>query len=308
MGRDQSSSNVIEVLDPRFAPVVPKRPVLEQLCTGCRWSEGPIWMHEDNSVLWSDILNNRIMRFSQKDGMQVWRESVDFTNGHARDLDGSLLHCSHGQRAIVRTRMDGTEEIVVDHYQGKRFNSPNDIVVKSDGTLWFTDPPYGIIMPGEGYPACPELSGCFVFRFDPGSGELSVVSDLAIHPNGLVFSPDESRLYVADSSSVVLPEGNRCVFAFDVRDGRFLENGSVFLQVESGVPDGIRVDQRGFLYVATADSVQVFAPDGVNVCRIPVPEKVANLTFGGYNRDQLYICATTSLYRIKLRTRGVQLP
>lgn len=297
-----------DVLDARFASTVAHQPGLERLCTGCRWSEGPLWMHEDQSVLWSDILNNRIMRWSEKDGMSVWQVDVEFTNGRSRDLDGSILHCSHGQRAILRGLPGKTGEIVVDRYEGRRFNSPNDIVVKADGTIWFTDPPYGLIMPGEGYPAEPELDGCKVFRYDAAQRELSVVTSVPIHPNGLAFSPDEKVLYVSDSSAVVLADGNRCVFAFDVRDERYLDNGRRFAEIEPGVPDGMRVDHRGFLYVGTYDSVQVFAPDGDRIGRIPVPEKVANLTFGGPNRNELFICATTSLYRIKLRTRGAQLP
>jgi gluconolactonase len=298
----------IEVLDARFAPVVPPDPVLEQLGSGCRWSEGPVWMYEDNSLIWSDILNNRMMRWSEKDGMTVWEENVGFTNGHARDVDGALLHCSHGHRAITRSRTAGRQEVVLDRFQGRRFNSPNDIVVKSDGTWWFTDPPYGIVMPGEGYPGQAELSCCHVFRYDPRAGELSAATSLPKHPNGLAFSPDESLLYVADSSAVILPDGNHCVFVFDVLGGGALANGRRFAEIHPGVPDGLRVDQRGFLYVSTYDSVQVFAPDGVRIGRIPVPEKVANITFGGNNRDHLYICATTSLYRIRLLTRGVQLP
>jgi len=299
---------VIEVLNSRFSSIVPPVPVLERLCTGCRWNEGPLWIAEDHSVIWSDILNNRIMRWSRLDGMSVWREKAEFTNGRARDIDGAVLHCSHGRRAIVRTVDGGTDDIVLEHYQEKRFNSPNDIVVKSDGTWWFTDPPYGLIMPGEGYPAKQELPGCYVFRYDPGHAELSVVTNLPRHPNGIAFSPDESTLYVADSSGVVFPDGNRCIFAFDVQQGRKLVNGRVFTQLHAGVPDGLRVDQRGFLYVGAYDGVQIFSDDGQLIARIPVPEKVANITFGGINRDELYICATTSLYRIKLLTRGVQLP
>lgn len=303
-----AESPAIEILDRRFSPVAPTAARLEQLGTGCRWSEGPLWMSEDHSVLWSDILNNRIMRWSQAGGMTVWRANAEFTNGRVRDIDGAILHCSHGRRAIVRTVGGGGEEIVLARYQGKRFNSPNDIVVKSDGTWWFTDPPYGLIMPGEGHPGPQELPGCYVFRYNPRHAELSVATALPRHPNGLAFSPDESTLYVADSSAVVLPDGNRSVFAFDVQRGGELANGRVFVQLQAGVPDGLRVDQRGFLYVGAYDGVHVYAPDGTAIARIPVAEKVANMTFGGINRDELYICATTSLYRIRLHTRGVQLP
>jgi gluconolactonase len=298
----------IDVFDPRFAEVVAGAPVLERLCTGALWSEGPVWMHEDDSVVWSDIHNNRMLRWSESDGMQVWRANAEYTNGHARDRDGALLHCSHGLRAVVRTLADGRDEIVVDRYQGRRLNSPNDIVVKSDGTIWFTDPPYGILLANEGHPGPSEIGDCYVFRFDPATGALDAVADLPDHPNGLAFSPDEARLYVSDTAAALEPGGNHCIFAFDVVAGRALANGRTFAVIEPGLPDGMRFDQRGLLYTSSQDSVQVYAQDGVRVGRIEVPEKIGNLTFGGANRDQLYICASTSLYRIRLRTRGVQLP
>jgi gluconolactonase len=299
----------IEILDPRFAPVVAHRPTLERLCTGAAWSEGPVWMHEDDSVLWSDIHNDRMLRWSARDGMSVWRQPAGFTNGHARDLDGTLLHCSHGRRAVVRTHADGTgDTVVVDRYRGRRLNSPNDIVVKSDGTLWFTDPPYGIVLPNEGHPAPSEQDGCYVFRFDPATGALDIATDAPVHPNGLAFSPDESRLYVSDTAAALQPDGNHCLWVFDVGPGDRLGRGRVFAVVEPGLPDGFRFDQRGLLYTSSLDSVQVYAEDGTAMGGIAVPEKIGNLTFGGPNRDQLYICASTSLYRIRLRTRGVQLP
>ena len=299
----------IDVLDDRFAAVVPRHPILERLCTGALWSEGPVWMHEDDSVLWSDIHNNRMLRWSDADGLSVWRSPAEFTNGHTRDRDGSLLHCSHGLRAVGRTRA-GQDEIVVDRYQGKRLNSPNDIVVKSDGAIWFTDPPYGILLANEGYPADSELGDCYVFRIDPASGELSIASDLPEHPNGLAFSPDETRLYVSDTAGALATEGagNHCLWVFDVVDGRTLANGRHFADVSPGVPDGFRFDQRGLLYTSSQDSVQVYHPDGTLLGKIPVPEKVGNLTFGGIARDELYIAASTSLYRIRLATRGLQAP
>jgi gluconolactonase len=198
--------------------------------------------------------------------------------------------------------------VVVDRYRGRRFNSPNDVVVKSDGTIWFTDPPYGIVLPEEGHPGESEIGDCHVFRFDPRSGELDAVADLPDHPNGLAFSPDERRLYVSDTAAALVPGGNHCIVVFDVVDGRALAHGRVFAVIEPGLPDGMRFDQRGLLYTSSLDAVQVYAEDGTRVGRIPVPEKVGNLTFGGPNRDVMYVCATTSLYRIRLHTRGVQLP
>ena len=306
---------MIEVLDPRFAPVAKGAGALEKLCTGAIWSEGPVWMQEDGSVLWSDIPNNRMLRWSEADGMAVWRDRVEFTNGHTREADGSLLHCSHGLRAIVRTRFDAglsnpSDEIVVDRYQGKRLNSPNDVVVKSDGSIWFSDPPYGIVSDREGHQAESELGDCYLFRFDPATGELRVVSDFVEEPNGLAFSPDESLLYVSDTSAALRSDdsGHHHIVAFDVVDGQELNNPRVFAVIEPGLPDGFRIDKHGFVYTSSEDSVQIYHPDGKRIGRIAVPEKIGNLTFGGTARDQLFIAASTSLYRIRLNTAGVQRP
>lgn len=305
---------MIEIFDPRFAPVADGASPLERLCTGAIWSEGPVWMKEDHSVLWSDIPNNRMLRWHADTGMTVWREAVEFTNGHAREADGALLHCSHGQRAIVRTRFAAgpgaptpvADEIVVDRYQGRRLNSPNDIVVKSDGSIWFTDPPYGILSDYEGHQGTSELGDHYVFRFDPASEALRVVSDFVDEPNGLAFSPDESRLYVSDTSAAFRTDGggNHHIVVFDVVGGQDLDNPRVFAVVSPGLSDGFRVDVRGFVYTSSADSVQVYHPDGTRLARIAVPEKIGNLSFGGVEGNELYICASSSLYRIRLNTRG----
>lgn len=272
-------------------------------------------MHEDGSVLWSDIPNNRMLRWHPLRGMDVWRDACEFTNGHAREADGSLLHCSHGQRAIVRTRFDSllhpiADEIVVNRYQGRRLNSPNDVVVKRDGSIWFSDPPYGILSNREGRLADSELGDNYVFRFDPASGSLDVVSTFVEEPNGLAFSPDETVLYVSDTSAALRKDGtgHHHIVAFDVIAGRTLANPRVFAIVEPGLADGFRIDARGWLYTSSTDSVQVYHPDGTRLASIPVPEKVSNLTFGGLERDELFICASTSLYRIRLDAHGVQTP
>lgn len=306
---------MLDVFDQRFAQVAHGAGELERLCTGAIWSEGPVWMHEDDSVLWSDIPNNRMLRWSQQGGLSVWRDQVEFTNGHTREADGSLLHCSHGLRAIVRTRFDSgltnaRDEIVVSHYQGRRLNSPNDVVVKSDGTIWFTDPPYGIASDAEGHQAESDIGRCCVYRFDPASGSLRQASDWLEEPNGLAFSPDESVLYVSDTSAALRTEGggHHHLVAFDVTEQGDLENPRIFAEVSPGLPDGFRLDQHGFLYTSSADSIQVYHPDGTRVARIAVPEKVGNLCFGGQQRNQLFIAASSSLYRIRLSTRGMQTP
>jgi gluconolactonase len=279
---------------------------LEKLCTGAIWSEGPVWMDEDQSLLWSDIPNNRMLRWSRVEGMSVWREKAEFTNGHALEHDGSLLHCSHGHRAIIRTRFQpgslvGVDEIVVNRYQGRRLNSPNDIVVKKDGSLWFTDPQYGILSNREGYQAESEVGDNYVYRFDPANNALDVVSDFVDEPNGLAFSPNESLLYVSDTSAATKGKaGNHHIVVFDVVGNRSLANPRVFAQVNPGLGDGFRVSANGWLYTSSEDSVQVFHPDGCLLAKIPVPEKVGNLTFGGKQGNELYICASSSLYLIVL--------
>jgi gluconolactonase len=298
---------------------------LECLGTGTTWAEGPVWLNEDESLIFSDIPENRLMRWSAKDGLKVWREHVDYCNGHFCDLAGALLHCSHGQRAIVRTQFgpkgvagaggppaerDCVDELLVDRFQGRRLNSPNDLVVKSDGTIWFTDPPYGILSNREGHAAESEQVANHIFRFDPNDGRkssLCAVSDWVEEPNGLAFSPDESILYVTDTSNATRTDssGNHHIVAFDVIGGQALANPRVFATIRPGLPDGIRLDSRGWIFTSSGDSVQIFHPDGTRLARIPVPEKVGNLTFGGVRRNELYITASTSLYRIRLNAIGL---
>jgi gluconolactonase len=265
------------------------------------------------AVVWSDIPNNRMLRWHPGDGMNVWRDPAGFTNGHTLESDGSLLHCSHGSRSIIRTRFDKQQstlvelgdQVLVDRYQGRRLNSPNDIVVKSDGTIWFTDPPYGIISNEEGYKAPTELGDNYVFRLDSRNGALTIVSDFVDEPNGLAFSPNEDLLYVSDTSRVRrTPSGGNAIIVFDVIGGRDLANPRTFVIVEPGLSDGFRVDRNGFVFTSSADAVQVFHPDGALCARIPIPERVGNLTFGGHAGDELFICASTSLYRIRLNTSG----
>lgn len=301
----------VEVLDPRFAAVAHGAGAVERLCTGALWSEGPVWMPLTQQLLWSDIPNNRMLSWHAERGMAVWREAVDFTNGHALEPDGSLLHCSHGQRAITRTRFDAQgqatgDEWVVGHYQGRRLNSPNDLVVKRDGSIWFTDPPYGILSDAEGHQAESELGDCYVFRFDPQTSSLRVVSDWVEEPNGLAFSPDEKTLYVSDTSAALRADGggHHHIVAFDVPGGQDLANPRVLAVINPGLSDGFRVDQNGFIYTSSQDSVQIYHPDGTRIGRMAVPEKVGNLVFGGPAGNTLFICASSSLYRVQLNTHG----
>ncbi len=301
----------VQVLDARFAPVAQGAGVLERLCTGAAWSEGPVWIAESAELLWSDIPNDRMLAWHAERGLSVWRQPAAFSNGHVRERDGALLHCSHGLRAIVRTRLDGSgrpldDQIVVGHHDGGRLNSPNDVVVARDGSIWFTDPPYGILSDREGHAAPSEQRANHVFRFDPASASLSAVSDAVEEPNGLAFSPDETLLYVSDTSAALRSDGSghHHIVVFDVEAGVALARPRVFAVIDPGLADGLRVDVHGFVYTSSADSVQVYHPDGTRIARIPVPEKVGNLCFGGPAGDELFVCASTSLYRIRLNTRG----
>jgi gluconolactonase len=253
-----------------------------------------------------------MLRWTDAKGLEIWRHGVEFTNGHTRDLNGDLLHCSHGLRAVVRTpkchqgiRPDTPDEIVVDRYQGRRLNSPNDIVVRSDGTIWFTDPPYGILSNLEGHKAPSEQAANHVFCFDPASGELHAATADIEEPNGLAFSPDEQLLYVSDTSAALRSDGggNHHIVAFDV-DGMCLSRMRVLAVITPGLADGFRLDRHGWIYTSSENSVQVISPDGTLLGRIRVPEKVANLTFGGLHWNELFITATTSVYRIRLNTQG----
>jgi gluconolactonase len=244
--------------------------------------------------------------------MTVWRQDVAFTNGHTRDAQGDLLHCSHGLRAIVRTPLregrisaDTPDVMVVNRYQGKRLNSPNDIIVKRDGTIWFTDPPYGILSDREGYKAPSEQDANHVFCFDPATQVLQAKSSWLREPNGLAFSPDESRLYVSDTSAALSANGHHHIVEFDVSAGNLLAAPRVFAVVSPGLPDGFRIDWQGWLYTSSLDSVQIYHSDGSLLGKIHVPEKVGNVCFGGLQGNHLYIAASTSLYRITLHTQSL---
>ncbi len=298
----------IEILDPRMEDLLLPDSRLERHCTGAIWSEGPVYFAEGDYVLWSDIPNNRMLKWSAAEGMTVCREPSNFTNGHTRDREGRLVSCEHGGRRISRTEADGTVVCVVERYQGKKLNSPNDVVVKSDGTIWFTDPPYGIMSNEEGYQAESEIGASYVYRFDPDSNELSVVADDFDKPNGLAFSPDESLLYISDTGASHDPEGPHHIRAFDVVEGESLTNGRVFAVVDPGLADGFRLDTHGNLYTSSEDSIQVYTAGGERIGKILVPEKIANCTFGGPEKNRLFIAASSSLYSITLNTRGVQQP
>ena len=227
----------------------------------------------------------------------VYKENVEFTNGRTLDHDGSVIQCSHGNRRVERDR-NGVISTVIDSYNGVKFNSPNDVVVSKDGTVWFTDPPYGIIVKEEGHPGVREYGDCYVFAFSPTTGELRPAITDVEEPNGLAFSPDEKLLYVADTSVLFKSTGNHHIRVYDMENGR-AKNGRHFATINEGVSDGFRVDIFGNVWSSSLIGVQIFSPDGERIGLIPVPEKVGNLCFGGDDGHDLYIAATTSIYRIK---------
>lgn len=284
--------------DAGFAALVATGSRAERLGGDCEWAEGPAWLPLEQAVIWSDIPNDRVMRWTEDGGVTVERASVEFTNGRFVDRDGSIVTCSHGYRRIERWERDGRVTPLVDSYQGRRLNSPNDVVVKSDGTVWFTDPPYGILSDREGHAAEPELPRCYVFRFDPSSGALTAATDVLEYPNGLAFSPDESILYVSDTH-----DDRRNIVAFDVVGGASLAHPRVFADFDHGVADGFRVDFGGNVFTSAGEEIHVFAPDGRRLGRIPVGEVTSNCTFGGPNGADLFVTATSGLYRIATLTR-----
>lgn len=276
---------------------------LERLSTGCQWAEGPVWLPASRRVRFSDVPGNRVLEWHSESGeTSVYASDSGFANGRTLDREGRVVQCSHGRRQVERDD-NGTITALCSEWQGHRFNSPNDVVVASDGAVWFTDPPYGIHESGrEGHPADPEYGGCFVFRLDPSGGDVTAVITDMVHPNGLAFSPDETTLYVADTGYLQLEGAPRAIRAYPVRDGAVGEGRDV-VAVTPGATDGFRVDVEGRLWSSSADSVQVFSPDGSLLERIAVPETVSNVCFGGPDGTDLFITATTSLYRLRTMTR-----
>jgi gluconolactonase len=297
-----------EILDPRFRSMVLPNAPLEKLADGFRWLEGPVWFADMQCLLFSDIPNDRIMRWTASGGVSVFRQPSRFANGHTRDREGRLVGCLHGGRALVRTELDGSITTLVDRYQGKRLNSPNDVVVKSDGTIWFSDPPYGIQTDYEGGKHAPELPAN-LYRFDPRDNTLDLAIGDIKGPNGLCFSPDEKRLYVTDTGVQFEPDSKRCVRVYDLgEDGKSLRNGRDFHAAAPGHADGIRCDEDGNVWAAVGGGVHCIAPDGTLLGRIEVPCVVSNLCFGDRHCSRLFLCASQTLYAIWINRRGAQRP
>jgi gluconolactonase len=295
-----------ETIDPRFRRYAFPYVHVEKLYTGCRWAEGPAWFAAGRYLVWSDIPNDRTLRWDETDGsVSVFRQPSMNSNGHTVDREGRLVSCEHRSRSVTRTEFDGRRTVLVDRYEGKRFNSPNDVVVKSDGSIWFSDPSYGIDSDYEGDAAESEIGACNVYRLDPASGRAGVVASDFVQPNGLAFSPDESLLYIADTGLTHRKDGPHHVRRFKVSaSGASISGGEEFSVCPVGLYDGFRIDVHGNLWLSAGDGVRCVAPDGTLIGRIAIPEPVANVCFGGPKLNRLFICATTSLYSVYLNTRA----
>ena len=292
--------------DPVFRTFLIGNAKIKQLATGFDWTEGPVWFGDAGCLLFSDIPNDAIHRWTPGLGLSTYRSPCNFTNGHTRDREGRLVSCEHGGRRVTRTELDGTITVIADSFDGKRLNSPNDVVVKSDGSIWFTDPHYGIGSQYEGHKSAQELP-CQLYRVDPETGEMEAkVTDCAC-PNGLAFSVDESKLYVADTGRMYQDDPTH-MRVFDVDKAGELTGGDIFHVVDPGKSDGFRLDTEGYIWTSAGDGVHCLSPEGQRLGKIVLPERASNVCFGGRGKHVLYITATTSLYAVPLNREGVQWP
>lgn len=296
-----------EFIDERFIYCVNVSARVEQIYTGCIWVEGPVYFPAHRSLIWSDIPNNRLLRWDELTGQTgVYKHDSNYTNGNTMDAEGRLISCQQGGRRVVRTEHDGSQIVIADNFEGKRFNSPNDVVVKNDGTIWFTDPCYGIDSNFEGYKGESEIGSDNVYRIDPGRGTIECVADDFRRPNGLAFSPDEKKLYIIDSGGLRFSDNRRHIRMFDVQDDNSLTGGDVFAECSNGKFDGMRLDDAGRIWSSAGDGVHCFEPDGTLIGKILVPECVSNLVFGGPRNNRLFITATSSVYSVLLPVDGAR--
>lgn len=296
-----------EIHDERFRAMVLSNAPLEVLGEGYRWLEGPVWFADHDCLYVSDIPNDRILRWSESGGVSVFRRPSGFANGHARDRQGRLIGCSHHDRCVTRTELDGTVTVLASHYRGKRLNSPNDIVCKSDGTIWFSDPLYGISTDYEGGKQVSELPPA-LYRLDPATGDLTIAADDFEGPNGLAFSPDERLLYVAETGGQFDRAPRQYIRRFSVDESGRLSGGERFHKISPGFADGLRLDEQGNIWSSAADGVHCISPRGELLGKILTPSLVSNLAFGGRNRSRLFICASHRLLAIHTNVRGCARP
>ncbi|MFW5681094.1 MAG: SMP-30/gluconolactonase/LRE family protein [Pseudomonadota bacterium] len=293
-------------IEPTFRACVRATAPIRQLWTGGAWTEGPAWFEAHQSLVFADIPNDRLLRYDATTGaVGALRHGLGHhANGNTIDREGRLVTCEHGTRRVTRTEHDGALTVLADRYDGKRLNSPNDVVVKSDGTVWFTDPAYGIDSDYQGFKAEKEQAGDYVFRFDPRDGSLRIVADDFVRPNGLAFSPDETKLYIADSGFSSPTGGPQHLRVFDVHDDGRLSGGAVLATCTHGVYDGFRLDTDGRIWTSAWDGIHCLEPDGRLIGKITFPERVANLCFAGPRRNRLMVTANTSLYTVSVLVNG----
>lgn len=299
------SDAAFEILDPRFAPLVNLHSRVEKLFTGCLWAEGPAWFAAGRYLIWSDIPNDRMLRFDETDGhVSIFRQPSGNSNGNTVDRQGRLVTCEHGGRRVTRTDYDGKVTVIADAWRGKRLNSPNDVVVRSDGSIWFSDPTYGIDSDYEGNKAESEIGSSQVYRVDPASGEVEAIITDMVKPNGLAFSRDESKLYVVDTGRTHGSEHPAYMRVYDIGAEGRASGGRIFAECTAGLFDGFRLDSAGRIWVAAHDGIHCYDPDRTLLGKIRIPEPTANCVFGGAKLNCLYIAGTTSLYRVRLMVNG----
>lgn len=294
----------VQVMDSQAQALFLPDSRLQKLTTGVEWAEGIVYIAGLDGVVFSDVPNNKKYLYTKKDGLKVLMYPSYYSNGHAIDQDGTIIVAEHGRRAISRMNTDGTVSVLVDPINGRRLNSPNDVIVKSDGTIWFSDPKYGILSDEEGHQAKSELSGEYIYRFDPATGDIQAVVTDTERPNGLAFSPNERTLYVSDTSATHKDNGRHEIRAYAVDGVGNVGGGQTLVVVTPGLPDGFKVDKAGRIFTSADDGVHIYSADGKLLAKILVPETVGNLTFGGKNFDELYIAASTSIYHIRLNTQA----
>ena len=297
-----------EILEEEFSKCLTGHGRVERLWTGARWVEGPVWFPAGRFILFSDIPNNRMLRWDETNGsVSEFRNPSNFSNGNTRDLQGRLITCQHFSRSVTRTEHSGKITTIANQFDGKRLNSPNDVIVKSDGSIWFTDPDYGIMSDYEGQKSPSEQSSCNVFRIDQKTGDIHLITDRLVKPNGLCFNNSEDKLYVSDTGGSHVADGPRHIYSFDLKGEKLTsENPEIFAECSNGLFDGFRIDNEDRIWTSAADGVHCYNSAGDLIGKIKIPEIVSNVCFGGVRLNRLFITGTTSLYSVYLAVNGIR--